>query len=159
MVRRKRRHAKKDESRPEEQALTFERLEADHNTWHILDEQRTSRGIVNTYVDDILAISEKAIVEATMEAIDKVWKCAETEHLGEEAVKFCGMTLLRVKEGVCLEQTTYANEVLKRNGLDESNPTRTILDKDECLVSDDQRRIQEEKPFDAAVRDAQKLAG
>jgi len=84
--------------------LKLHQMKADANSWHILDGIE-SVGLVNTYVDDILVMSTKEITQEVMDEIDRTWKCTEAEYLDEaKELKFCGMTLQKVPEGIILHQ-------------------------------------------------------
>jgi hypothetical protein len=51
----------------------LKKLQSDPNTWHILKEgeEEESKGLLLTYVDDILVASTEEIGEATMREIDR----------------------------------------------------------------------------------------
>ena len=46
-------------------------MKSDVNSWHILDEEGQSIGLLNKYGDDILLRSSKGIVIEAMRKIDK----------------------------------------------------------------------------------------
>ena len=52
------------------------KLQSDPNTWHILKkgDEDNSKGLLLTYVDDILVATSEEIGDAVMKAIDRIWK-------------------------------------------------------------------------------------
>ena len=65
-------------------------MKTDVNTWRILrrGDEGISKGIVLTYVDDIMVIAEEALNDEVMKEIDGMWKCSP-----EEVVKKGGPTV------------------------------------------------------------------
>jgi hypothetical protein len=59
----------------------LKKLQSDPNTWHILKEgeEQESKGLLLTYVDDILVATSDEVGKATMKAIDDTWKCSAEE--------------------------------------------------------------------------------
>ena len=63
----------------------MKRFESDVNTWHIIQkgDESEAKGLLITYVDDIMVIAEEVIAEAMMKKIDQTWKCSEEEIVKE----------------------------------------------------------------------------
>ena len=136
-------------------------MKADESSWHIVDQDKEDRsvGLINTYVDDILAMSTKEITEEVMNELDQTWRCSEAEFLTEEKdLTFCGMTLKITPQGMILHQRDYIAEVLKRNQDDGLDPNKLIFDKEECEGTTTEKE-KEELPFEEALKKSRKVAG
>ena len=139
--------------------LKTQKMKSDENSWHIINEEGKSKGIINTYVDDILVMSTEDITRAMMTELDNTWKCSEAEYLTpEKDLTFCGMTLKKVPEGLILHEKGYTAEILKRHNASEMNPTKMILDREECEGTTTEAE-KEELPYEEALRRSQKVAG
>ena len=81
---------KEDPKLKEEYSL--KKLQSDPNTWHILKkgEEENSKGLLLTYVDEILVAASEELGEAVMKAIEQIWKCSPEEVVreGEKGLSF-----------------------------------------------------------------------
>ena len=57
--------------------------------------KKLQKGILLTYVDDIMVIAEERLNEEVMKEIDRVWKCSPEEVVkkGGQTVSFCGICI------------------------------------------------------------------
>ena len=111
----------------------LKKLQSDPNTWHILKEgdEKESKGLVLTYVDDILVTTTEELGDTTMKEIDLTWKCSEKEVVkkGSKGVSFCGLVIEKLPNGYFIHQKPYTKELLKKHQLQNSNSTKIILDR------------------------------
>ena len=150
----------------------LKKLKSDPNTWHTLKrgEEEELKGLLLTYVDDILVATTEELGEATMKAIDQTWKCSPKEMVreGENGVSFCGIVIIKIENGYFTHQKPFTKEPLKKHKLEECNATEIILDRE----SDDEDRTfekeqQEEwyqnwvttEEFRGKVKEPQRIAG
>ena len=75
----------------------LKRLQSDPNIWRILKEgeEEESKGLLLTYVGDILVATTEEARQATMKAIDNTWKCSDEEVAqgGSKGVSCCGIVI------------------------------------------------------------------
>ena len=99
-------------------------METEPSMWMIRrSEDSTLYGIVVTYVDDILVLSEKRLVEAWTREFGRTWETTKPEWIGhQKPTRFLGMELFRSLDGVwAVNQVNYTVDLLQRNlGKDES---------------------------------------
>jgi len=129
--------------------------------------EKESKGILLTYVDDLMVITEAKINEVIMKTIDKTWKCSPEEvvKMNNQPVSFCGICIEEVENGFFIHQRPYTRELLKKHRLEECNATKILLDKE----TDESDKVEEEDEewikwketpeFLLKVREAQKIAG
>jgi len=138
--------------------LSTRRMKADENSWRIIDEADNSVGLINTYVDDILVMSDRETTEAAMSKLDQTWQHSEADFLTEEKdLTFCGRTLKITPQGIILHQKDYIAEVLKRNQADGLNPNMLIFDKEEREGTTTEKD-KEELSHEEALTKSQKIA-
>jgi hypothetical protein len=155
-----------------EEEYILKKLKSDPNTWHILKkgEEEESRGLLLTYVDDILVATTEELGEAVMKAIDQTWKCSPEEVVreGEKGVSFCGIVIEKIENGYFIHQRPYTKELLKKHKLEGCNSTKIILDRE----SDDEDRTFEKEQreqwyqdwvtteeFRSKLKESQRIAG
>ena len=112
----------------------LKKLQSDPNTWHILKEgeEEESKGLLLTYVDDILVATTEEIGNATMKAIDLAWKCSEEKVIkeGSKGVSFCGIVIEKLHNGYFMYQKPYIKELLEKRHLEDCNASKISLDKE-----------------------------
>jgi hypothetical protein len=107
----------KDENDKEEKKESFEdsfeacrlkRLATDVNTWHILNSNEEVKGILLTYVDDLMVIADTKTSTEGMKAVDSLWKCSPEEVVLKSGppVTFCGICIQRKNDGYSMKDRT-----------------------------------------------------
>jgi len=76
------------------------------NTASNADVRQSIKGLVLTYVDDILVTTTEELGDATMNEIDSTWKCSEKETVeeGQTGVSFCGLVIEKLPDGYFIHQ-------------------------------------------------------
>ena len=90
-------------------------------------EEKESKGLLLTYVDDIMVIAKEELAEQVMKKIDETWKCSPEEIVkeGAAAVSFCGICIEKTSEGIFIHQKPYIKDLLKKNQLEGCNKDST----------------------------------
>ena len=80
-------------------------------------EDDETHGIILTYVDDVLILSTKEVVEEWVDLIRRTWETSSPEWVNpDEPTRFLGMELKRSEEGIwTASQKNYTLEVLRKN--------------------------------------------
>ena len=126
-------------------------------------------GTMITYVDDILVMSSKPIIQKSLYKIKQIWKCSEGEcTYKDQVVKFCSLRITRYTDGsLFIDQCNYVKDVIDRNNCRNCNGNKAPLQpnifvdcpdedsEDEKLLPDDFAN----KMMDAQVKAAQTIAG
>ena len=74
-------------------------------------------GFLIVYVDDILCVGPRPVVEASLGRIRDEWTCSEVEWVNSTKwLKFCGMQLGWQGDSLLLGQPDFARELLERHG-------------------------------------------
>ena len=74
-------------------------------------------GFLIVYVDDILCVGPRPVVEASLGRIRDEWTCSEVEWVNSTKwLKFCGMQLRWQGDSLLLGQPDFARELLERHG-------------------------------------------
>ena len=74
-------------------------------------------GFLIVYVDDILCVGPRPVVEASLGRIRDEWTCSEVEWVNSAKwLKFCGMQLRWQGDSLLLGQPDFARELLERHG-------------------------------------------
>ena len=104
--------------------------------------EEESKGLLLTYVDDVLVATTEELGEAIMKAIDQTWKCFSEEVVreGEKGVSFCGIVIEKIEHGYFI-QRPYTKELLKKHKLEGCNSTKIILDRE---FDDEDRNFEKE---------------
>ena len=119
--------------------------------------QDSQRGLMLVYVDDLLILSEKRIVQSVIDTISTKWEVSVPEWLNpERSTKFLGVGIWELEEDVLLNQEKYLIDVLRRNGQEEGVVSGLPITKDQVQKleeEEDTERTSEE------VRLAQQAMG
>ena len=87
-------------------------------TWHILKkgDEEESKGLLLTYVADILVAATEDLGDATMKAVDNAWKRSAEEVVleGGKGVSFCGIVIEKIQNGYFIHRRPYTKELLKK---------------------------------------------
>ena len=144
----------------DEKLMVFKAADTDPNVWKLVEAEEgitpETRGLMLVYVDDLLILGEKALVQATLQRVAKKWEISTPEWLGGlKPVRFLGLDIWRTEEGIFINQECYIRDVLKRNGDEDVMRSGVPITKDQA------QRLDEEDPEKTAedVRLAQKATG
>ena len=140
--------------------VVFRPLVSDPNVWKIVvknDElEEKMKGVMLVYVDDLLILGEKGVVQGSLTRIKEEWDISPPEWLGpHKPVRFLGIDIWKSEAGIFLTQESYAKDVLKRSGDEKEHLSGVPITKDQS------QRLEEEDPQKNAesVRLAQKATG
>ncbi|CAE7184982.1 TY5A, partial [Symbiodinium microadriaticum] len=133
----------------------FKNLETEENVWQILIEgSEEIKGILLIYVDDLLFLSETKMTEAVYKWLTEEWKCSSLQWMAEEYLRFLGVELRLMGNGIHVSQAGYIRDLLRQHGVPKKPGTRAR----EWLQDEDSHM--EVKPAEEAViRLAQKATG
>ena len=156
--------------------LELQQMETEPNAWMIKKEGHSGpQGVILTYVDDILILSDERIAQAWTQKIKGVWETTEPEWIkSDRPTRFLGMELFRDEEGVWSAfQVNYTLDLLHRNlgGDPERWKQRKIpMSKDPCEEEEEDeeeegqsqekspRKVSDEKKIEV-IREAQRVVG
>ena len=130
----------------------------DPNWWRIVkvvDGQMV--GILLVYVDDFLLAGSEAMIQAVAKAVQAIWKTSPLALATTESpLRFLGVDILVVGSGFTLSQQSYAEELLRLNGVPPTALGRIPCPRDlatlDVLPTD-------EPPTEETTRAAQRLTG
>ena len=137
---------------------------ADPELWLAYDEDNTLRtkgtllALLITYVDDLLYLADRPLVEALHAWVQQEWPCSPLEWAdGVHGTRYLGMEIQQVPSGAFeLSQIGYIRELLRGYGLDEAVEAKLPCPKD---------WLQEEEPEEvenfsnAELKAAQRIVG
>ena len=146
-------------------------LESEPNLWKVIpiegeDDMREASlsnhkvlGLVMTYVDDICVVGEDAVVSSLIEALRSTWTTSEPEWIGETAVRFLGMEVVKLQNESgsrwFITQESYIRDLLSRYESEETvRERRTPITRDQSIMEEDP-----ETPALHQVRRCQKEVG
>ena len=128
----------------------------------------TLYGIVVTYVDDILVLSDKERVEGWTQEFGRTWETTPPEWVGRlKPTRFLGMQMLRSLDGVwTLNQESYTYDLFLRNlGKQEGSSARRKIpisrdgESEELLNPVKDATVEKEPVRLEDVREAQRVVG
>ena len=144
-------------------------MESEPAMWTIrCDHDEGLHGLVVTYVDDILVLSEKKLVQEWTDCFSRTWETTKPEWVQEtKPTRFLGMEMFRKADGSWrLNQVNYTCDLLRRNlGKDEGKwGSRKIPIAKDAEVDHADDPVVEEDNADPAVklervREAQRIVG
>ena len=115
------------------------------------EELETAAGFLVTYVDDLLCLGPREVVEGGLSCIRGKWDCSPEEWVDENHwMKFCGMELRWKGTDLLIGQPSYARELLNRHG--HQQPRSTPAPKIEPEVEEEGKTAEE-------VKQAQQVVG
>ena len=116
------------------------------------DEQNAwmTKGALATYVDDVLMVGEKEIIQGFIDQVKMHWKIGEPEWVmeGREPVRFLGMEIEKRGASYVIHQQAYITNLLKEYD-----------EKERCALSRVRTPEEEEQPTADQVLQAQKETG
>jgi len=142
-------------------------METEPSAWLMKSrEDDETHGIILTYVDDVLILSTKEVVEEWVDLIRRTWETSSPEWVNpDEPTRFLGMELKRSEEGIwTASQKNYTLEVLRKNLKKTPWPRKKIPISKEGAESEEEDQKKEEDEdvgpkTPAEVKEAQKVVG
>ncbi|CAE7274859.1 RE1 [Symbiodinium sp. CCMP2592] len=132
----------------------------DENLWKATYQGEDQlQGLVLVYVDDILMMGEKTLVEAIYQWLVKDWKCSDLEWAEDGSLRFLGIELRVCGEGVHLSQTGYVRDLLRQHGVPEEPGLGLTVPCNREWLQDGESDEEPEPPQEAEVKLAQKATG
>ena len=97
-------------------------MTTDSELWMILLEPTEGanpilRGILVTYVDDLLYLAARDLILNLHEEIASIWPCSDLEF-ATEGLRYLGMELVQEESTVTLSQEAYVDNLVRLHGLD-----------------------------------------
>eukprot|EP00439_Symbiodinium_sp_Y106_P019156 s3996_g2.t1 len=141
--------------------ITLHSLDTDENLWKICfsSEPEVTQGLMLVYVDDILLMAMKEVVECIYQWLISEWKCSALEWIEGGALRFLGVELRLQGGGIHLSQAGYVRDLLRQHGVEErSSESLTVPCNREWLQEED-TDDDGQQPEEATVRMAQKATG
>ena len=91
-----------------DQVLALSATTTDENLWQIkLQGEEELQGLVLVYVDDILILAKREVVEAIYQWLVSDWKCSNLEWVEDGSLRLFGKELRVCGAGVHLSQAGY----------------------------------------------------
>ncbi|CAE7300896.1 RE1, partial [Symbiodinium natans] len=143
-------------------SLRLKQLRTDSELWMIMfceGEEMTLYGILVTYVDDLLYLSDSEIIEAVHGWIKERWPCAPLEYAKQKGgIRYLGMELVQDENGLfSLGQAGYVRNLVRIHGLSEEATSNLPCPKE--WLCDDDYDLQEENYTESELRRGQKITG
>ena len=106
----------------EEGRIFLKQMVTDNELWMILVEPRGGgkpvlRGILVTYVDDLLYMGQKELIVQVHDKISSIWPCSALEF-ADSGLRYLGMELVQEEGYVTLSQESYVDNLVRLHGLD-----------------------------------------
>ncbi|CAE7888738.1 RE1 [Symbiodinium microadriaticum] len=142
-----------------EKFLIFESLETEENIWRIMYEGDPElQGILLIYVDDLLILSVTEIIETVYKWLVAEWKCSELQWMDQEHLRFLGVELRPMGEGIHVSQAGYIRDLLRQHAVEEKKMALTVPCTRDWLQDED---TDDDLPQaeEAIIRLAQKATG
>ena len=115
------------------------------------DDMESAAGFLVTYVDDLLCLGPRDVVEGGLSCIRGKWDCSPEEWVDDNHwMKFCGMELRWKGTDLLIGQPSYARELLNRHG--NQQPRSTPAPKVDPELEEDCKTAEE-------VKQAQQVVG
>eukprot|EP00439_Symbiodinium_sp_Y106_P082589 s1232_g22.t1 len=103
-----------------DQVLALSATTTDENLWQIkLQGEEELQGLVLVYVDDILILAKREVVEAIYQWLVSDWKCSNLEWVEDGSLRLFGKELRVCGAGVHLSQAGYIRDLLRQHGMSE----------------------------------------
>ncbi|CAE7447103.1 RE1, partial [Symbiodinium sp. CCMP2456] len=109
------------------EVLILESLETEENMWRIkVVGSDEIRGILLIYVDDLLVLSITKIIETVYKWLTDDWKCSTLQWMDEEHLRFLGVELRPMGQGIHISQAGYIRDLLRQHGVAEKPGALTV---------------------------------
>ena len=140
--------------------IIFECLETEENVWRILFEGCDEiKGILLIYMDDLLLLSTTQIIKTVYQWLTEEWKCSPLQWMDEEHLRFLGVELRPMGNGIHVSQSGYIRDLLRQHGVPEKPGSLTVPCAREWLQDPDSEEEEDRNVEEAMVRLAQKATG
>ena len=102
----------------EDTFITLHNLDTDENLWRVCFKCKpgVTQGLVLVYVDDLLMMAMKKVVECIYAWLVSEWKCSALEWIDDGALRFLGIELRPQEGGIHLSQAGYIRDLLRQHG-------------------------------------------
>ena len=148
--------------------MMIEQMITDNQIWKIVREDQPQGevyGHIMVYIDDLLIHAAEQAMHGFFQWVSKKWEVDALDILDyDHPIRFLGMELHRVKNGIELSQEGFIGEVLRahhhKGGRSHSQgPKETLLLTDEEEQALIQAEPTQRDPKDPAVKEAQRRVG
>ncbi|CAE7345993.1 GIP [Symbiodinium necroappetens] len=116
------------------------------------------KGILLIYVDDLLLLSETKMTEAVYKWLTEEWKCSSLQWMAEEYLRFLGVELRLMGNGIHVSQAGYIRDLLRQHGVPEKPGSLTVPCAREWL-QDEESHMEVKPAEEAVIRLAQQATG
>ena len=141
-----------------DQVIVLQCLDTEENMRKIQFEgDPTLQGLMLVYVDDILILSTKGIVDALYTWLVSEWRCSSLEWVSDGCIRFLGVELRAFDKGIHISQSGYVRDILRQRGVEETSGPVTVPCTREWLQDDSEEEM--ECPEEYLVKTAQKMTG
>ena len=145
----------------EDTFITLHNLDTDENLWKICFrcEPGVTKGLLLVYVDDLLIMAARKVVECIYKWLVSEWKCSALEWIDSGALRFLGVELRTQDGGIHLSQTGYIRDLLRQHGVEEKPNEPVTVPCTREWLQDDDTDDESQRPEEATIRMAQKATG
>ncbi|CAE7425577.1 GIP, partial [Symbiodinium pilosum] len=142
--------------------LVLRSVITDSELWRIMfmdaEGELTLCGLLVTYVDDLLYLCLKCVMEALHRAVKEMWPCSALEFAAQgEGVRYLGMELYERDHGFLLGQAGYIETLLKSHGM--SPEARAQLPCPKEWLGDEDADAEVENFSETELRQGQRVVG
>ena len=111
------------------------------------------------YVDDLLMMAMKKVVECIYAWLVSEWKCSALEWIDDGALRFLGIELRPQEGGIHLSQAGYIRDLLRQHGVEEKPNEHMTVPCTREWLQDDDTDDEVYQPDETVIRMAQKATG
>ena len=134
----------------------------DSELWRIMfldtEGELTLCGILVTYVDDLLYLCVKCVMEVLHNAVKSMWPCSALEFAAQhEGVRYLGMELYERDNGFLLGQSGYIESLLKGHGMAPDTKAQLPCPREWLTDEDDETEV--ENFSESELRQGQRIVG
>ena len=92
---------------------------AEAHLWEVRETKtKETMAYLGIYVDDIMVVGEKGVMDQVMQDLKKVFYMSPYEEVTDEhEVMFCGFEIAKTEKGYTLHQSKYIGDLVKRRGV------------------------------------------
>ncbi|CAE7478551.1 RE1, partial [Symbiodinium necroappetens] len=141
--------------------IFLKQMMTDSELWMILEEPKNGgqpnlKGILVTYVDDILYLADTPVIELLHESIGAIWPCSPLEY-ATDGLRYLGMELKQEEGFFTLSQEAYITNLVRLHGLDVDVSAGLPCPKE--WIQEDDAEAEEENYSSSELMMAQKVTG
>ena len=142
--------------------LVLKSVVTDSELWRIMfmdaEGELTLCGLLVTYVDDLLYLCLKCVMEVLHQAVKAMWPCSALEFAAQgEGVRYLGMELYERDHGFLLGQSGYIETLLKSHGM--SSEAKAQLPCPKEWLGDEDAVADVENFSETELRQGQRIVG